>query len=57
VTAQTYGTERAAQARVRQLREAGVWPGIVRQGDGRFRLMCDPDPDRAHRPATEEEDQ
>ena len=56
MTAPVYGTERAAQARVRQLRASGVWPGIIRQGDGRFRLTCDPDPDRAHRPAAEEED-
>jgi hypothetical protein len=56
MTAPVYGTERAAQARVRQLRAAGVWPGIIRLGDGRFRLTCDPEPDRAHRPAAEEED-
>ena len=56
MTAPTYTTERAAQARVALLRAAGVWPGIVRQADGRFRLTCDPDPDRAHRPAAEEED-
>jgi hypothetical protein len=54
--AETYTTERAAQARVRQLRAAGVWPGIIRLGDGRFRLTCDPDPDQAHRPAAEKED-
>ena len=52
----TYATERAAQARVRQLRASGVWPGIVRQADGKFRLTCDPEPDRAHRLAAEEED-
>jgi hypothetical protein len=57
VTAPTYGSERAALARVRQLRAAGVWPGVVRQADGRWRLTCDPEPDRAHRPAAEEEDQ
>jgi hypothetical protein len=57
VTAPTYGTERAAQARVRQLRAAGVWPGVVRQVDGKFRLTCDPDPDRTHRATAEEEDQ
>ena len=56
MTAPVYGTERAAQARVRQLRASGVWPGVVRQGDGKFRLTCDPEPDRAHRPAAEEEE-
>ena len=56
MTAPTYGTERAALSRVRQLRAAGVWPGVVRQSDGKFRLTCDPDPDRAYRPAAEEED-
>ena len=56
MTAPVYGTERAAQARVRQLRAAGVWPGVVRLADGKFRLTCDPEPDRAHRPAAEEED-
>lgn len=40
----TYANEYLALRRVRYLvRERGIWPGIQRMTDGRYRLTYDPD--------------
>ena len=37
----TYPTYEAAARRAEILRSAGIWPGIIREGE-RWRLTCDP---------------
>jgi hypothetical protein len=37
----TYPTEELADARVTALRRIGIWPAVIPQADGRFRLSVD----------------
>jgi hypothetical protein len=37
----TYGSEDAANGRVRALRRIGLWPAVIPQADGRWRLSVD----------------
>lgn len=38
-----YATEERAFARVETLKHSGIWPGVIRHGDGTFDLTYDPE--------------
>jgi hypothetical protein len=43
MSAASYPTFAAAQARVTALKARGLWPGVITRGDGTFALTFDPD--------------